>query len=1113
MLERFTRTERLVLVTALALSAIAGWFVWTNFARAFPEAHLDFSVTRASSEPVAVAFLDTYVPTAAGLARDSRHAAIFRVKTQAKLYLERELGLERLGELTESGQVRLWSWSHRYFKPLDKEEVRVDVSPEGGVIGFSHLVAEELAGASLDEAEARARVESFLAEAFGLAPEGLTFIESHREDRPARRDWTFTFERADWRAGDATYRFQVEVHGDEVAAYREFLKVPEAWTQSYQHLRSANETTALVAALGIVLTILAAVVVLVRESRRGNVRWRLVLVMSAVAFVLVLLLSLNEIPVALYWFDTTGTFGAFLARQVLGGLGAAGGQSLLILILVAAAEPLYRRRFPGFLRMERVFGPGGWRSKRFAFGLALGYCLALLFIAYQVGFYLIGRRFGAWNPADIPFDNLLNTWFPWVAVLFMGFYPAVSEEFMSRVFSIPFLERFARSRVVAVVVAAAIWGFAHANYPAQPFYIRGVEVALAGIMVGLIFYRFGVIPCLVWHYVVDAGYTSILLVRSGNPYFVATAIAGTGVLLVPLVITVVAAVRRGGFVADPSLLNAADPPSEVRQDQQVEQPVTIETPPWRRLAVIAVIAVAAATSLVALVRNPLAHVGISQRAEQVKEVAASFLAARAADASAYRMVATVPDKVADRSSRRYLLEQGGPAAVAGFAASVPLWRVRAFIPEEREEWLLLVDDRLDAVVRFVHTIPEEQAGAELDSAAARALAEGELRASGLRPEALDFKEERLERRPSRLDYEFTWKDPTASPGEAEYLISVTIQGDQVGGQTRRLKLPEAWERSRTRGTVLRYGLLAVKLALLAALVVQGLMTLYRAIRAGRLPWRPVLIGTAIVAGAAAIGLAVRAPLAWAEYVTAWPASTFRVSLMIGLFIAGLFQALLVALALAVAVASQPAAVAITRAESRRAAAPTAFLAAVIAAAGVVVLSRLDVLLRAGLPTWFPDLPIAIPAAAASAFPALSVVGDGLVDAVLALALLAVILQVWTGGRLAYRLGLVVAGLFVMLPGGSDASAAELAMGLVRAAIAIALLMGLARWVLSRNVLSYVVTGVLLGVAAVAMPLAAQPNAGLSLQGWLLVVVTVIAVAAWCFGVRSRPPQRTDQQVL
>ena len=93
---------------------------------------------------------------------------------------------------------------------------------------------------------------------------------------------------------------QVEVHGDEAASYAEYLKVPDAWTQGYKRLRSANDTTAMVAVLGIVLTLLAAVVVLFREGRRNNVRWRVVLLFTSVAFGLFFLLSLNDLPIAAY---------------------------------------------------------------------------------------------------------------------------------------------------------------------------------------------------------------------------------------------------------------------------------------------------------------------------------------------------------------------------------------------------------------------------------------------------------------------------------------------------------------------------------------------------------------------------------------------------------------------------------------------------------------------------------------------------------------------------------------------------------------------------------------------------------------------------------------------
>ena len=92
------------------------------------------------------------------------------------------------------------------------------------------------------------------------------------------------------------------------------------------------------------------------------------------------------------------------------------------------------------------------------------------FLAYQVLFYIAAEQLvGAWGPADIPYSQMVNTYIPWIMVLLIGFMPAVSEEFISRAFSIPFLHKYLKFRWVAVVIAGLIWGFAHADYPQQPF--------------------------------------------------------------------------------------------------------------------------------------------------------------------------------------------------------------------------------------------------------------------------------------------------------------------------------------------------------------------------------------------------------------------------------------------------------------------------------------------------------------------------------------------------------------------------------------------------------------------------------------------------------------------
>src|SRR5262249_31180953 len=162
--------------------------------------------------------------------------------------------------------------------------------------------------------------------------------------------------------------------------------------------------------------------------------------------------------------------------------------------VVGAAEPVFRERFPAQLSVRGVLSARGLRTRSAFLGILLGYAMTAFFLAYQVAFYLIADRFGAWAPADVPYDDLLNTAFPGASVLLIGFIPAVSEEFMSRVFSISFLDRLVRVRWIVLVVPALIWGFGHATYPNQPFFIRGLEVGLAGILVGVIFLRFGIVP-------------------------------------------------------------------------------------------------------------------------------------------------------------------------------------------------------------------------------------------------------------------------------------------------------------------------------------------------------------------------------------------------------------------------------------------------------------------------------------------------------------------------------------------------------------------------------------------------------------------------------------------
>jgi membrane protease YdiL (CAAX protease family) len=1109
-MERFSRGERLTIGVAVILAVAAGLFVWSSFTRAFPEARLVFTVDRASSRAVAERFLRDRAPAAAGCL-DRRHAAIFRGDDEAKVYLEREVGLASLGELTERREIRLWTWSHRYFSPLDKEEVTVEVAPEGDVVAFAHLLPEEAPGASLAEEAARGAAERFLVEAFRIPPDRLSFVESKREERPGRRDWTFTFERSGWKAAAATWRAQVEVHGDRVGSCRQFLKVPDAWRQSYQRLRAANSVTSQAAFLGIALTLLAGVIVIVREGRRGNVRWRVAGAFAAASLLLTVLTAVNGLPLAMYGLETTDSLGAFYVLAALGALAEGGVQALVVFVVVAAGEALYRARFPAHLRVGALLERTGWQGRRMALGLILGYCLAVVFIAWQVAFYLVGRSFGAWNPAEVPFDNLLNSAFPWVAVLFMGFLPAVSEEFLSRVLSIPLLERLTRSRVAAVVVSAAIWGFAHASYPAQPFWVRGVEVTMAGIAVGAVLYRFGVVPCLVWHYVVDAGYTSMLLVRSGNPYFVATAVAGTAALLVPLAVSLVGAARRGGFVAETGALNAAEPSPPVPPPAPPIAAVDVTAVPARRAAFVALPLLAIGLVLAWVAPDPGLGLAVEHGPSEVRAAARAFLAARGDDPERWRLVVVARPEVLGPLSRRWLLEHGGVAAVARFASEVPEWQVRAFRPEERESWHLSIDDATLAVTRFRHDLREEAPGARLPVDEARALAESALRVAGTDSTRLVFKEARSEERPARTDHELVWKDPTRAVGDADYLVAVTVQGDRVDGNERRFRLPEAWERAREQGTVVRYGLLVVRILVISLLVMHGLLVLVRAVRSGSVPWSSVWWPAGLVAALALASQALALPLAWIRYPNAWPEGAYQSRLLVGLGLGAVARTGLVVLALGILAACFPVAASLSSRRIRGRVAGSSCWAALALGGAMALLRGVEGFVVAWLPGFFPDVPLAVPFELATAVPALAALGGAALGGVAVLCVAGIAAHWWSQPHPVWRRVAAAAGAVVaLLVPGAEASPAELAMGLAWSALSLTVIAVLARGLLAANPVAWTLAAGLTAAIAAAAPLLSQDGTVYVLNGFAVLAAAATATWWWLWSRRGGVVQTSPE---
>ncbi len=209
---RIEGSDRRLILFVLLVVALSLFVIRANYSAAFPQASIDLKYSRDEITTRAEAFLKTR-----GLHPERfRNLTLFDADDDARLYLERELGLEEANRLM-AGPVSVWRWRARWFQPPNKEELVAYISPAGRLVGFEHTVREDLPGARLSMDAARSIAEKFLTEQTGVAQR---LVEEQLRERPKRFDYVFTWEQEGFRAKDATYRRRVVVQGDQIGNYR-----------------------------------------------------------------------------------------------------------------------------------------------------------------------------------------------------------------------------------------------------------------------------------------------------------------------------------------------------------------------------------------------------------------------------------------------------------------------------------------------------------------------------------------------------------------------------------------------------------------------------------------------------------------------------------------------------------------------------------------------------------------------------------------------------------------------------------------------------------------------------------------------------------------------------
>ena len=520
---------------------LAGLVVFIVFFRsAFPAASLDLKVNRTEAEGLARQFLESRDLALEGYTGST----VFGGDQAAAVFLQKTLGMEKANELLKE-KIPAWRWRSRWFRSAEKEEMAVALGPDGRLLGFVHAVEEAAEGADISADSAKVVAEAFLVEQ-GVDLAALESVEASSEKKDNRtdhylewkvKDYSVKWEPDDPEAGEATLRYAVRVQGDEVGYYRHYLKVPEKFSRAIEKDMGLGQLLTIVSFVLIILTIIAAGILIVLRARGADVPWKMFVVVAIVMAALSLLNVLNSFPVVKISYPTEWTYFTYVGFLIAGAVIGALAYALWILLAGMSGHVMASDAYPESLGSFQDIGAGKITSPRVGYSCLIGYGVGLFFLGYLTLFYLVGRRFlGVWLPAESPYSNVVSYYLPFLAPLAISLMAALSEEFTSRLFSISFLKRYLRLTPVALLIPAVIWAFAHSSYQVFPVYVRGIELTIGGLIFGFVFIRYDILACVVAHYVVDAVLFATPLINSENNYLRVSGFIVIALGMVPLLL-------------------------------------------------------------------------------------------------------------------------------------------------------------------------------------------------------------------------------------------------------------------------------------------------------------------------------------------------------------------------------------------------------------------------------------------------------------------------------------------------------------------------------------------------------------------------------------------------
>ena len=752
--------------------------------------------------------------------QENFQVATFGVNQMEQNFIELDNGgATAFSDIIKSGHYKPYNWSIRHYMPGNVNEAWFKFTPSGEVYGFHEILSDTLYIDNLNSLEAKNFAVNHSEKFWNISFDDYEFLDEREETKVSGRiDRTFIYRMKNYKLGkEGEYRLEISISGNKLTKVNHFIKIPENFYNTYNEMRSFNNTIAAVASYAMVLLYILGGIVfgLFILNRQRWIVWKPAIYWALIVSVITTISGFNFLPLSWLSYNTAISSQSFMMQIILFSLINGIADFVLVLLSFVAAESLTRKAFPEHIQFWKLWTGNNAASTEVLGRTLGGYLLIALDLFFVVSFYYItSNYFGWWVPSGTLFEpNMIATPFPWLSSVGMSLHAGFWEECLFR--AIPISGAILISKkyghrtfwlVFAMIVQALIFAGAHANYPSYPSYSRLVELIIPSLFWGLIYIRFGLLPVIISHFGYDVVWFSLPLFVSNTPDLIFDKIMVITLTLIPIWVYIRSRISAGSnFIISSNFYNSSFIPPEL-EDIKDEVYLDEETPVIHKhyKKILLSLFIIGLLSLSANSYNEYINLKVSKSRTDVIALADDYLLSNNIKLSDEWTTLTQFSKGDLDASDRFIWQTQGPQVYKKLLGSYldnSTWQVRYVlftgnVDEKAEEYAVNINYD-GTVIELMHKLPDNRVGEVLDEDSARILARIFINEnySLIDKDISEIKFEGINQ-VNRKDWNFEFSDnKTQNLKEGSLRIFIKISGNKVVQSKKYIYIPEQWENS------------------------------------------------------------------------------------------------------------------------------------------------------------------------------------------------------------------------------------------------------------------------------------------------------------------------------